>query len=163
MMDEKKKRRWLLISVIVACAGVAGLFVLGIIAGIAVPAWMSSRRAANEAAVVSTLNTIAVEERTHLRAHDSYATFDQLIEDGALDKRFAGESPVVEGYAFTLSVTPKSGSASPAFSVNADPQQSEGFKATGRRHFYLDSTSMEIHYHEESPATGDDPVRGSEP
>jgi Tfp pilus assembly protein PilE len=162
-MDEKKKKRWLIIAIIVACLGVGGLAVLGVVAGIAIPAWLSNVRRANETAAVSTLNTIAVEERTHLRAHDSYATFDQLIEDGALDKRFVGASPVVEGYAFTLSVTPKSGSASPAFSVNADPQQSEGFKATGRRHFYLDSTSTEIHYNEENPATGDDPVLGSEP
>jgi Tfp pilus assembly protein PilE len=162
-MDEEKKRRWLLIIVIVACAGVVGLFVLGIIAGIAVPAWLSNVRRAHDASAIATLNTVATEERLYRQQHGSYANFDQLIEEGALDKRFAGASPTVEGYTFTLSVTPKTGSAPSAFSVNADPQQTEGFSATGRRHFFVNSMSTEIHYNEERQATGDDPVLGSEP
>jgi type II secretory pathway pseudopilin PulG len=158
MMDEKKKRRWLIIIVIVACAGVVGLFVLGIIAGIAVPAWQSSRRAANESATIYALNTVAVEEYTYRQVHGSYGTFDQLIEAGALDKRFAGTSPVISGYVFMLSATPKTESAPPFFSINADPQQSEGFGATGKRHFYKDSTSGYTHYNEGQSATPDDPV-----
>jgi type II secretory pathway pseudopilin PulG len=157
-METKKKRRWWLIALVVACCGVAALVVLGIVAAIVIPAWLSSPRAAKEAVALRTFNTIATEERTYLYAHDSYATFDQLIADGALDKRFAGTSPVVDGYIFRLNVTPKTGATPPAFAVNADPQQSEGFNATGRHHYYMDSPGGNIHRSEDRPATADDPV-----
>jgi Tfp pilus assembly protein PilE len=160
-MEAKKKKRWWLIALIVlACLMVGGVVVLGLVVGIALPAWQSSARAANETAAIQTLNTIAVEERTYHVEHGSYATFDQLIEDGAFDKRFAGESPVVEGYIYRLKLTPKAGNTPPAFGVNADPQQSEGFSATAKRHFYMDSTGTLIHYNEDRPATGDDPPLG---
>ncbi|MDT7602533.1 MAG: hypothetical protein QOF61_530 [Acidobacteriota bacterium] len=161
---EEKQKRWLIVALVIACVGVAGLAVLGVIAGIAVPAWLSSARAANEAAVIATLNKIAAEEQTYYREHGSYASFDQLIEAGQLDKRFAGEfTTVAKGYIITQNVTPKGSSAPRAFSLNADPQQNEGFSATGKRHFYMNSADAAIHYNEEHPATDDDPVLGSEP
>jgi Tfp pilus assembly protein PilE len=160
METNKKKRWWLIALIVAACLMVAAVGVLGLIVGIAVPAWQSSVRAANEASARLTLKTIAMEERTYRAAHGSYATFDQLIEEGGFDKRFAGASPVVEGYVFRLNVTQQAGDAPPAFSVNADPQQSEGFSATGKRHFYMDSAGALIHYNEDRPATGDDPPLG---
>jgi type II secretory pathway pseudopilin PulG len=157
-MEEKKKKVWLIVAVVVACLGVGGIVVLGILLAIVIPAWQSSERAANEAAAIKTLNTIAVEEQTYFNEHDSYATFNQLIEGGALDKRFAGASPTVGGYIFTLNVTPKGDAVTPIFSVNADPQQGEGFGATGRRHYYADSSGGHIRYNEERPAAADDPT-----
>jgi type II secretory pathway pseudopilin PulG len=162
-MEEKKKKRWLIVAVVVVCLGVGGIVVLGVLLGIGVPAWQSSVRAANEVAASKTLSAIAVEELMYFKGHGRYATFDELIQDGALDKRFAGASPTVAGYTFTLNVTQKSTGAPSTFGVNADPQQSEGFGATGRRHFYINSTDTVIHYNEAQQATADDPVPGNEP
>jgi type II secretory pathway pseudopilin PulG len=156
-MDKKNKKRWLLIALVVACLCVGGLTLLGVVAGIVVPAWLSSVRAAKDAVAIRELNTFITEERVYRQEHGSYATFDQLIADGALDKRFAGESPAVEGFVFHLSVTPKSGAAQPSFRINADPLQGEGFSTTGRHHFYADSSNTTIHVSEDRPATTDDP------
>jgi prepilin-type N-terminal cleavage/methylation domain-containing protein len=132
--------------------------IIGILVGVGVPAWRSAVIAGNETAAVSTLRTIATEERTFFNAkgRTSFGTFDQLIENGALDKRFAGDEPVVEGYKFTLKVTPKSGSQPPFFSVNADPQQTDGMGATGKRHFYVDSNVNTIKVNSNGPATAED-------
>jgi hypothetical protein len=156
-VGEIKKNIGWLIAVVVACGCVVAL---GLFVGVAVPVWRASTLAANEATAIGKLNTIAPEERLYLKEHGSYASFDQFVAEGALDKRFAGASPVAQGYVFTLTVTPKTGGASPAFTVNADPQQSEGFGATGRGHYYADSTGTFIRHNKERPATADDPVLG---
>ncbi|MFL6229389.1 MAG: hypothetical protein ACJ741_11480 [Pyrinomonadaceae bacterium] len=156
-MGEIKKNIGWLIALVVSCVAVIAV---GLLVGVGVPAWRASTRSANEAVALRTFNTIYTEERTYLHAHGSYATFDQLIAEGALDKRFVGESPVVDHYVFNLSVTPRAGTAPPSFAINANPQQTEGFNASGRRHFYTDSAKPIIHYNEERPATADDPVLG---
>ena len=158
-MGEIRKNLGWLIAVVVACVGVAAL---GLFLVVAVPAWRASEYSANEAWAISKLNTIATEERLYLTEHGSYANFDQFVAEGALDKRFTGASPVVQGYVFTLIVTPKMGAASPAFSVNADPRQSEGFGATGRAHYYVDSTGTFIRFNKDRPATAADPVLGED-
>ncbi|HEY0080282.1 MAG TPA: prepilin-type N-terminal cleavage/methylation domain-containing protein [Pyrinomonadaceae bacterium] len=136
--------------------------IIGILVGVGVPAWRNAVIAGNETAAIQTLKTITTEQRTYFNAkgRSSYATFDQLIENGALDKRFAGDEPVVEGYKFTLKVTPKSSSQPPSFTLNADPQQSEGMAATGKRHFYIDSNINTIRVNTTGPASAEDSPEG---
>jgi prepilin-type N-terminal cleavage/methylation domain-containing protein len=135
--------------------------IIGILIGVGIPAWRNSVVAANETSAIRTLNTIAAEQRTYYIRHSNYGTFDQLIEAGALDQRFAGENPVVSGYTFTLKVTPKSNSQPPAFAVNADPQVAEGLTATGKRHFYMGSDTNGVRSNETQPATAQDPPPGT--
>src|SRR5690349_2490177 len=82
-------------------------------------------RSANETSAVETLKTLTVNQRLYLKMHhgDAYGTFDQLIDDLNLDKRFAGDAPVISGYIFSMKVITKSNSQPPFFSVNADPQK----------------------------------------
>jgi prepilin-type N-terminal cleavage/methylation domain-containing protein len=136
--------------------------IIGILVGVGIPAWQNSVRSANQAAAIKTLNTIVTEQRTYYNTHNrsNYGTFDQLIADGAFDKRFAGEQPVVEGYVYKMTVTPKSGSQPPMFAVNADPQKAEGFNATGRQFYYIDANTSTIHVSEEKSATIEDPPLG---
>src|SRR5918911_2972425 len=105
--------------------------IIGILIGVGIPAWKNSVIAANESGAIRTLKAINAEERTYYIRHSSYGTFDQLIEAGALDSRFAGENPTVNGYTFVIKVTPKASNQPASFTVNADPQNSEGFSATG--------------------------------
>jgi prepilin-type N-terminal cleavage/methylation domain-containing protein len=136
--------------------------IIGILVGVGIPAWQNSVRSANQAAAIKTLNTIVTEQRTYYNTHNrsNYGTFDQLIADGAFDKRFTGEQPVVEGYIYLMKVTPKSGNQAPMFTVNANPQKADGFNATGRQYYYIDANTSTIHVSETQPAGLDDPPLG---
>jgi prepilin-type N-terminal cleavage/methylation domain-containing protein len=136
--------------------------IIGILVGVGIPAWQSSVRAANQAAAIRSLNAIQVEQRTYYNTHNrtSYGTFDQLIAEGALNKNFTGEAPVVEGYIYKMKITAKSGGQAATYVINADPQKAEGFNATGKQFYYMDSNSSTIHVSESQPAGPDDPPLG---
>ena len=121
--------------------------------------YKKSLNVADEAAAIRTLQTIFRAQTQYMLSHaEDYATFEQLRQDNYLDQRFAGTSPVVEGYAFTIRVTPKSGSGSAAYSINADPKQEDGTNAAaGARHLYMDSSSNVIRANAQRPATASDP------
>jgi hypothetical protein len=118
-----------------------------------------SLNVANEAAAIRTLQTIFRAQAQYMLSHaEEYGTFDQLIQDNYLDQRFAGTTPLVEGYAFTLKLTPKSGGESAAYSINADPNQENKTSTGGARHLFMDSSSNVIHVNTGQPATAHDPT-----
>jgi type IV pilus assembly protein PilE len=132
--------------------------IIGILVGIGIPAYQAITRSGNEAAAIKTLQTIAVDQRLYYKQHqgNAFGTFDQLITDVNLDKRFAGDAPVVSGYIFTIKITPKA-SGQPAFySINADPQKSDGLGATGKNHYYIDANSDTVKVNDQQPAGPDD-------
>ncbi len=136
--------------------------IIGILIGVGIPAWQAMMRSANESAAVTTLKTLATVQATYYNQHNrsKYGTFPELVADGHLDARFNSESPATDGYIFTMIVTPRSAGQPPTYSVNADPEQSEGVAATGRNHFYMGSNSSSIHVNETQPATATDPPVG---
>ena len=136
--------------------------IIGILIAVGVTGWKRALRAANEAAAIKTLKTIAEQQMLYYNDHNrsSFGTFDEMLKDQLLDTRFAGNAPVVEGYIFVMRVTPKSTAQPPAYAVNADPQQAEGVSATGKNHYYLDSNSNTIHHNDNQPATAADPPIG---
>ena len=117
-----------------------------------------SMNVADEAAAIRTLQTIFRAQTQYMLSHaEDYGTFDQLIQDNYLDQRFAGTTPVVEGYAFTMRLTPKSGSQAAAYSINADPKQADETSTGGARHLYMDSSSNVVRANARQPATASDP------
>ncbi len=103
----------------------------------------------DETAVIATLRTIGVAQRSYSVSNGGdYATFQQLSEGGYLDSRFNSSNPEVKGYALTMNVGEKS------FGCNADPALAGAQPA---RHFYIDSTSAEIHANPSQAATVTDP------
>jgi hypothetical protein len=88
---------------------------------------------------------------------EEYGSLSDLVKDNYLDQRFAGAVPVVEGYAFTLKLRPKSGGEAAAFSINADPKQEDATSTGGARHLYMDSSSNVIRANAQQPATASDP------
>ena len=114
----------------------------------------------NEAAAVRALQTIFQAQTMYSTTHPGdYGVFDQLIMENLLDRRFAGASPVLEGYVFTMRIVQQTGSQPAAFSINADPKQAEGASppASNARHLYIDSDSNVVRANATRPATANDP------
>ena len=136
--------------------------IMGILIAVGVTGWKAAVRSTNEAAAVKTLNTIAEQQKLYYNSHQrsSFGTFDEMLRENLLDTRFAGTTPVVDGYVYNMRVVPKSTAPQARFAVNADPQVTEGFGATGKNHFYLDSDSNTIRVNSRQPATATDPPIG---
>ena len=136
--------------------------IIGILIAVGVTGWRAAVRSANEAAAIKTLRTIAEQQMLYYNTHQrsTFGTFDEMLNEGLLDSRFSGTTPVVEGYVFQMKVIPKSTTQQAGYSVNADPQVTEGVGATGKNHYYLDSNSNTIHVNAAQPATAADPPIG---
>jgi len=68
----------------------------------AIPSLLRSRQAANEAAAVANLRTIATAQVTHLSTSSNYGDMRALIQTGLLDSRFLS---TVSGYEFVITVS----------------------------------------------------------
>ena len=108
--------------------------------------------AADEASAIQALRTIATAQQGLKATRGVYGNFDALTQAGLLDARFAGNTPNLKGYRFSMNVTDAD------FSVNADPQTTETQPTTGVRHFYLDSADNSIHVNPTQAASKNDPV-----
>ena len=111
--------------------------------------------AADEGSAIQTLRTIATAEAQLKATRGSYGDFEALVQGGYLDQRFAGRTPNMRGYRFTISATDAE------FTVNADPETTEKQPTTGVRHFYLDGLDNAIHANPTQAASKSDPVVGT--
>jgi type II secretory pathway pseudopilin PulG len=136
--------------------------IIGILIAVSVTSWKAAVRSTNEAAAIKTLTTIAEQQKLYYNFHQpsSFGTFDEMLKAGLMDTRFAGTTPIVDGYVYNMRVIPKSTTLPAGFFVNADPQVTAGFGATGKNHFYIDSNSNTIHVNSTQPATATDPLVG---
>ena len=141
-------RKKILIALVVALVPV--VLVVGVLGAAVVFSWEAATRAGNEAATVQNLKTIAAVQIQYFNTHDrKYATMDQLVKEQWLSTKFAAHPPVADGYVITLELTPPNG-----YTLTADPFN----RSSGKRHFYLDSTSMQIHVNADGPAGRNDPL-----
>lgn len=134
--------------------------IIGILIAVGVTGWKAAVRSANEAAAVQTLRTLTQQQMLYYNGHQrsTYGTFDEMVKDGLVDRKFAGTNPVIDGYIFTMRVIPKTTSTPPGYAINADPQVTDGVGATGRNHFFVDSDKNTIHVNAAQPATAADPA-----
>ena len=133
--------------------------IIGLLIGVGSIAWSAMIRSGNEVSAQQILDRVRTFQAQYAsRNKGRFATFDQLIENTCLDEAYRGERPVVNGYTFTLTLEEPSSARPGSYSINADPQVADGITATGRRHFYTDSSLGTIKATDENrPAKADDP------
>ncbi|HEX6186464.1 MAG TPA: prepilin-type N-terminal cleavage/methylation domain-containing protein [Pyrinomonadaceae bacterium] len=117
--------------------------IIGIIAAIAIPNLLASRRAANEGSAQSSLRTIHSAEGTYQSTVGSgnYGTLAQLGAQDLVDPvlRTGGKS----GYNFGVTPTDLVAGVSPAtFFATAVPQVVGGIPATGTRRFGISTDGV---------------------
>ena len=140
---------WQKVLIGLAIAFVAGLFLLGFFAGVAVYGFRAAQRAGNETATVQNMKTIAAVEAQYFITHNRrFGSFDELMKEDMLSSKLAGSPPLADGYAFDLRIDGSS------YKLNADPIND----TYGKNHFYLDSTSPAIHVNPDHQAGPDDPL-----
>jgi prepilin-type N-terminal cleavage/methylation domain-containing protein len=133
--------------------------IIGLLIGVGSIAWSAMIRSGNEVSAQQIMDRVRTFQAQYAsRNKGRFATFDQLIENTGLDEAYRGERPVVNGYTFTLTLEEPSSARPGSYSINADPQVADGITATGRRHFYTDSSLGTIKATDENrPAKADDP------
>src|SRR5438270_9770753 len=133
--------------------------IIGILVAIGIPAWQGAVRSANEAATIKHLSEIQTAQVTFYNTQNrtGYGTFDQLSTGGFLKEAFKGDSPVVDGYVYSMTLTPRGTNQPPAFGINANPEKATGVTATGSQYFYFGSDTSTPRYNKERQATADDP------
>ena len=133
--------------------------IIGLLIGVGAYGWQAMMRTGNETTAAQSLDKIRTFQAQYAaKNRGKFGKFDDLIRVVGLDEKFAGERPVINGYTFTLVVEEGSASAPASYSINADPQVSEGVSATGTTHYYTDSNVSTIKSTiENRPAKADDP------
>lgn len=123
-----------------------------VLASIAIPNLWASRRAANEAAVISTLRTIGAAQSTYSSTdgNGNYATLEELISSHLITDSLA--SGKKNGYIITVTkLNDVSDDASTAFDITAVPESISGWNRTGSRSFYTNEDGI-IYYNNTATA-----------
>ena len=154
--NQRNQRGFSLIELMIVIA------IIGILIAVGVTGYKAAMRAANEAAAVKTLRTIAEQQMLYFNSHQrsTFGSFEEMRKENLLDSRFDGATPVVDGYVYTMKVIPKSTTAQAGYTINADPQVADGVSATGKNHYFVSSDTNTIHVNEAQPAAATDPPIG---
>ena len=114
---------------------------MGIVAAIAIPNLLASRRAANEGAAQSSLRTLHAAEATYqaTKGAGNFGTLSELAAEGLIDSRLA--TGTKSGYKFTVELTTNETSY-PGFAVVGVPMTYGGVEGSGVRSFYVDETGV---------------------
>jgi prepilin-type N-terminal cleavage/methylation domain-containing protein len=138
---KKKQKGFSLIELLIV------VVIIGIIAAIAIPNLLASRRSANEASAISALRTIHGAEVTFMSTNGRFA--NDMWELGAvklLDETLstpAGDGIITKsGYKYWNYRIPATSANPDAFETWVYPAVSSGISATGVNSYYINETGV---------------------
>jgi prepilin-type N-terminal cleavage/methylation domain-containing protein len=133
--------------------------IIGLLIAVGSIGWQVMIKSGNEAAAQQTLDRLRMFQAQYAgRNHGKFGKFQDLVTAAGLDAdTFNTETPVSNGYKFTMTVTDPTPGQAAFYSIQADPQNDSGLAATGTSHFYTDSTLGTIKRKEGGPAVATDP------
>ena len=136
---------------------------IGIIASIAVPNMLASRRAANEGSAISSLRTVFSAENTYLATAGAgrYGTLAQLGTQSYLDGSLSGGSK--SGYTFLCPAGNLSAGPPPTFFATANPSEtSYGIRSGNRSFTVAEDGVLRGKSSDSGPANHADAIDGNE-
>ena len=137
--------------------------IIGIIAAIAIPNLLASRRAANEGAAVSTMRTLTGAQATFQSTSPTgdFGALTDLTTAGLIDNVLG--SGAKSGYTFTVTPLAKTTTAPARFDAGSVPQQFGGIGATGTRSFYTNESGVIYFQADAAAPTADGTTRAVSP